>query len=69
MTKLKYQIGQKVILNCKNLVSSKHLDEDGWFGVTGTITDITVKRIKAVNDLRGTEGFYSLQNVKSMEQA
>ena len=64
MTTSKYQIGQKVILNCKNMTSSKYLDEDGWFAVTGTITAITAKRIRAVNDLRGTEGLYSLDNVK-----
>ena len=43
MTTSKYQIGQKVILNCKNMTSSKYLDEDGWFAVTGTITAITAK--------------------------
>ena len=69
MTTSKYQIGQKVILNCKNMTSSTYLDEDGWFAVTGTITAITAKRIRAVNDLRGTEGLYSLNNVKPMEQA
>ena len=69
MTTSKYQIGQKVILNCKNMTLSRYLDEDGWFAVTGTITAITAKRIRAVNDLRGTEGLYSLDNVKPMEQA
>lgn len=69
MTTSKYQIGQKVILNCKNLTSTKYLDNDGWFAVTGTITAITAKRIRAVNDLRGTEGLYSFDNVKPMEQA
>ena len=69
MTTSKYQIGQKVILNCKNMTLSRYLDEDGWFAVTGTITAITAKRIRAVNDLRGTEGLYSLNNVKPMEQA
>jgi len=48
---------------------SRYLDEDGWFAVTGTITAITAKRIRAVNDLRGTEGLYSFDNVKPMEQA
>ena len=69
MTTSKYQIGQKVILNCKNMTLSRYLDEDGWFAVTGTITAITAKRIRAVNDLRGTEGLYSYDNVKPMEQA
>tara|TARA_R100000734_G_C3304285_1_gene94808 strand:+ start:1085 stop:1294 length:210 start_codon:yes stop_codon:yes gene_type:complete len=69
MTKAKYQIGQKVILNCKNMTSARYLDDNGWFAVTGTITDITAKRIRAVNDLRGTEGLYSFDNVKPMEQA
>ncbi len=69
MTTSKYQIGQKVILNCKNMTLSRYLDEDGWFAVTGTITAITAKRIRAVNDFRGTEGLYSFDNVKPMEQA
>jgi len=69
MTTSKYQIGQKVILNCKNMTLSRYLDEDGWFAVTGTITAITAKRIRTVNDFRGTEGLYSFDNVKPMEQA
>jgi exoribonuclease II len=60
----KFKIGQKVILNCKNFVAKKHLDDDGWFGVYGTITGFTNKRIKAVNDLRETEGFYKPENVQ-----
>jgi len=64
-----FKIGQKVILNCKNFVSPRHLDDDGWFAVTGTITAITPKRIKAVNDWRETEGLYSFDNVKPMEVA
>ena len=73
MTKLQlkflqdFKVGQKVILNCKNFVSPRHLDDDGWFGVTGTITALTEKRIRAVNDARGTEGLYSPDNVKPME--
>lgn len=62
MKNQKYKVGQKVILNCKNLVSKKHLDDDGWFGVTGTIIGFTPKRIIAENDIRGV-GYYKLENV------
>ena len=62
-----FKIGQKVILNCKNFVSPRHLDDDGWFGVTGTITALTSKRIRAINDIRGTEGLYSPDNVKPIK--
>jgi hypothetical protein len=64
MKHTQFKIGQKVILNCKNFVSQSNLDDDGWFGVYGTITGITNKRIKAVNDLRETEGFYKPENVR-----
>jgi hypothetical protein len=59
-----FKIGQKVILNCKNLVSKKHLDDDGWFGVYGTIIGFTPKRIIADCD-RGT-GYYKPENVKNI---
>ena len=61
-----YKIGQKVLLNCKNFVSPSNLDDDGWFAVTGTITAITAKRIRAFNDLRGIEGYYSPDNVREV---
>lgn len=64
MSKTEFQIGQKVILNCKNFVSKSNLDNEGWFCVYGTITGFTKKRIKAVNDLRETEGLYKPENVK-----
>jgi hypothetical protein len=63
----KFKIGQKVILNCKSFVSKKHLDDNGWFEVTGTITGFTNKRIKAINDVRDTEGLYKPENVKYIE--
>jgi len=65
MKNQKYEVGQKVILNCKNLVSKKHLDDDGWFGVYGTIIGFTPKRIIAECDARGV-GYYKPENVKEM---
>jgi len=67
MEKQNYKIGQKVLLNCKNFVSPSNLDDDGWFAVYGTITGFTKKRIKAINDVRNTEGYYSPKNVRSLD--
>ena len=62
----KFKIDQRVWLNCKSFVPKNHLYENGWFGVSGTITGFTEKRIKAINDVRNTEGFYKLENVKEL---
>tara|TARA_Y100000114_G_scaffold156406_1_gene183517 strand:- start:2903 stop:3193 length:291 start_codon:yes stop_codon:yes gene_type:complete len=68
MINKKLKIGQKVILNCKNFVSQSNLDDDGWFAVYGVITGFTKKRIKAVNELRNTEGFYKPENVRGINK-
>mgnify|MGYP003114708036 CR=1 FL=1 len=67
MTK-KFKVGQKVILNCKSFVPKNTLDDDGWFPVEGTITGFTEKRIKAINQVRDTEGLYKPENVKELNK-
>jgi len=61
-----YKIGQKVLLNCKSFVSPSNLNDDGWFPVYGTVTGFTKKRIKAINEMRDTEGYYSPDNVREV---
>lgn len=67
MKKHGFKVGQRVTLNCKNFVPNTSLDDDGWFPVSGTVTGFTNKRIKAVNDVRETEGLYKFENVRKLK--
>lgn len=51
------KVGQAVWINMGSFA-----DDQMW--VSGTITKITPKRIKCMNDVRGIEGYYAPHKVK-----
>ena len=64
-----FEIDEKVLLNIASSAgSTKYLDDDGTFMVTGTVIGFTAKRIKATCDWRDHDKGYALYLPKNVHK-